>query len=95
MVLTATKLACSLLISFALREYLVGTSMTPQTFATRFFGFRGRREVRPEEEHVFFLFYSNRITSTSGHAQCAWVAGFCLKIRMLATMNASSAAEAI
>jgi hypothetical protein len=54
MVLTATKLACSLLISFALREYLVGTSMTPQTFATRFFGFRGRREVRPEEEHVFF-----------------------------------------
>ena len=54
MVLTATKLACSLLISFALREYPVGTSMTPQTFTTRFFGFRGRREVRPEEEHVFF-----------------------------------------
>ena len=54
MVLTATKLACSLLISFVLREYLVGTAMTPHTFATRFFGIRGRREVRPEEEHVFF-----------------------------------------
>ena len=54
MVLTAVKLACSLLITFALREYLPVSPMTPHTFATRLFGIRGRREVRPEEERIFF-----------------------------------------
>lgn len=53
-VLTATKLACALLITFAMREYLVATPMTPHTFATRLFGIRGRRELRPGEERIFF-----------------------------------------
>jgi hypothetical protein len=56
-VLTATKLACALLISFALREYLVATPMTPHTFATRLFGIRGRRELRPGAERI--VFYEN------------------------------------
>ena len=54
MVLTAAKLSCALLITFALREYLAVSPMTPHTFATRIFGIRGRREVRPDEERVFF-----------------------------------------
>jgi len=54
MVLTATKLSCALPITFALREYLAGTPMTPHTFATRVFGIRGCREVSPREERVFF-----------------------------------------
>jgi hypothetical protein len=54
MVLTATKLSCALLITYALREYLAATPMTPHTFATRVFGIRGRREVRPEEERIYF-----------------------------------------
>lgn len=53
-VLTATKLSCALLITFALREYLSSAAMTPHTFGTRVFGIRGRREVRPDEERVFF-----------------------------------------
>jgi hypothetical protein len=54
MVLTAAKLACSLLISFALREYLPSLPMTPHTFTTRLFGVRGRRELAPGEERIFF-----------------------------------------
>ena len=54
MVLTAAKLSCALLITFALREYLTATPMTPHTFITRIFGIRGRREVRPEQECVYF-----------------------------------------
>ena len=57
MVLTAAKLACSLLITFALREYLTASPMTPHTFATRLFGIRGRRELRPDEELI--VFYEN------------------------------------
>jgi hypothetical protein len=56
-VLTATKLTCALLITFVLREYLSAMPMTPHTFATRVFGIRGRRELRPGEEEV--VFYEN------------------------------------
>jgi hypothetical protein len=56
-VLTATKLTCALLITFVLREYLSAMPMTPHTFATRVFGIRGRRELRPGEEQV--VFYEN------------------------------------
>mgnify|MGYP001611424932 FL=1 len=56
-VLTAAKLTCALLITFALREYLSAMPMTPQTFVSRVFGMRGRRELRPDEERV--VFYEN------------------------------------
>lgn len=56
-ILTATKLTCLLLISFALREYLPTISLNPQTFASRVFSIRGRRELRPEEDSV--IFYEN------------------------------------
>jgi hypothetical protein len=56
-VLTAAKLTCALLITFALREYLSAMPMTPHTFVTRVFGIRGRRELRPGEERV--VFYEN------------------------------------
>ena len=47
MVLTAAKLSCALLITFALREYLAATPMTPHTFVTRVFGIRGRARGPP------------------------------------------------
>ena len=53
-VLTAAKLTCALLITFALREYLVTMPMTPHTFVSRLFGIRGRREVRHDEERIYF-----------------------------------------
>jgi hypothetical protein len=53
-VLTAAKLTCALLITFALREYLGAIPMTPHTFSSRVFGIRGRRELRPNKERVFF-----------------------------------------
>lgn len=56
-ILTSTKLTGLLLISFVLREYLPSMSMTPQTFASRVFGIRGRRELRAGEESV--VFYAN------------------------------------
>lgn len=56
-VLTATKLTATLLITFALREYLPSMLMTPQTFASRLFGVRGRRETSADEELI--LFYEN------------------------------------
>ena len=56
-VLTATKLTAALLITFVVREYLAAMPMTPQTFASRLFGVRGRRETRPEAERV--VFYEN------------------------------------
>jgi hypothetical protein len=56
-VLTATKLTAALLITFVVREYLAAMPMTPQTFASRLFGTRGRRETRPDEERV--VFYEN------------------------------------
>lgn len=56
-VLTAAKLTAALLITFVVREYLAAMPMTPQTFASRLFGVRGRRETRPETERV--VFYEN------------------------------------
>lgn len=53
-VLTAAKLTCALLITFALREYLAAMPMTPHTFVARLFSIRGRKEVRPNEERIYF-----------------------------------------
>jgi hypothetical protein len=53
-VLTAAKLTCALLITFALREYLAAMPMTPHTFVSRLFSIRGRKEIRPEEERIYF-----------------------------------------
>jgi hypothetical protein len=53
-VLTATKLAAMMLITFVLREYLTVDAMNPQTFASRVMTVRGRKEIRAEEERVFF-----------------------------------------
>jgi hypothetical protein len=56
-VLTAAKLTLALLITFAIREYFVGSPMTPQTFISRIFSMKGRRVIRPGEEHI--VFYEN------------------------------------
>lgn len=56
-VLTATKLTLALLISFVLREYFAKTPLSTQTFASRLFSMRGRRETTPDEERV--IFYAN------------------------------------
>lgn len=56
-VLTATKLTAALLITFAIREYLAAMPMTSQTFASRLFSVRGRRETRADAERV--VFYEN------------------------------------
>jgi hypothetical protein len=56
-ILTSTKLTCLLLISFVLREYLSTISMSPQTFVSRVFSIRGRRELRPGDDAV--IFYEN------------------------------------
>lgn len=53
-ILTAAKLTAAQLISFALREYLPLLPMTPETFASRVFGLRGRKEIHPDDEHVIF-----------------------------------------
>jgi hypothetical protein len=53
-ILTAAKLTLALLLTFALREYMPGSHMTPQTFISRVFGLRGRRTRRPGEEHIVF-----------------------------------------
>jgi hypothetical protein len=53
-ILTAAKLTATQLISFALREYFPLTPMTPETFASRVFGLRGRKELHPEDEHIIF-----------------------------------------
>ena len=55
-ILTAIKLTAALLISFAIREYLPA-AITAETFVTRIFSMRGRKEVRPDEERV--VFYEN------------------------------------
>jgi hypothetical protein len=56
-ILTAAKLTLALLLTFALREYMPGSHMTPQTFISRVFGLRGRRTRRLGEEHI--VFYEN------------------------------------
>lgn len=53
-VLTATKLTASLLLTFAIREYLPSFPMTPQTFISRVLPLRGRRVLREDTEVVSF-----------------------------------------
>ncbi len=57
MILTATKLTAIQLISFALRKYLSALPMTPETFVSRVFRVRGRKEIEPNIERV--VFYEN------------------------------------
>jgi len=68
-ILTATKLTAALLISFAIREYLP-SAMTAETFLSRIFSVRGRKEISPTEERV--VFYENRrdpeVTEALRHA---------------------------
>lgn len=56
-ILTATKLTALQLIVFVLREYLSSLAMTPQTFLQRVFSIPGRKEIRPDSEHI--VFYEN------------------------------------
>jgi len=56
-ILTASKLALLLLVTFALREYLPSLVMAPQTFLSRVMGLQGRREIASKEEAV--IFYEN------------------------------------
>ena len=56
-VLTATKLTATQLIAFALRVYLTALPMTPETFVSRVFPMRGRKEIEPTVERV--VFYEN------------------------------------
>jgi hypothetical protein len=56
-VLTATKLTAMLLMSFVLREYLPESQLSLQTFLSRVFTLRGRREVTSSEERI--IFYEN------------------------------------
>jgi hypothetical protein len=56
-ILTATKLTATQLIAFALRVYLAALPMTPETFVSRVFSARGRKEIEPTVEHV--IFYEN------------------------------------
>jgi hypothetical protein len=53
-ILTAAKLTALQLIAFVLRVYLLGLPMTPETFVSRVFPLRGRKEIEPEVERVFF-----------------------------------------
>lgn len=56
-ILTATKLTATQLIAFALRVYLTARAMTPETFVSRVFPVRGRKEIAPTVERV--VFYEN------------------------------------
>lgn len=53
-ILTATKLTATQLIAFALRVYLTALPMTPETFVSRVFPMRGRKEIEPTVERVIF-----------------------------------------
>jgi hypothetical protein len=71
-ILTATKLTASLLLTFAIREYLPSLPMTPQTFTTRVLPIRGRRVIRETTETV--TFYENardREVNEALHDACA------------------------
>ena len=57
MILTATKLTAMQLMAFVLRMYLVALPMTPETFVTRLFPIRGRKEIQATVERV--IFYEN------------------------------------
>lgn len=53
-ILTATKLTAMQLMSFALRVYLAALPMTPETFVTRLFPIRGRKEIEETIERIYF-----------------------------------------
>ena len=53
-ILTATKLTATQLIAFALRVYLTALPMTPETFVSRVFPMRGRKEIEPTLERIVF-----------------------------------------
>jgi hypothetical protein len=54
-ILTATKLTATQLIAFVLRVYFMALPMTPETFASRVFSMRGRKEIGRNAEHVIFF----------------------------------------
>jgi hypothetical protein len=56
-ILTATKLALSLLLTFSIREYLPAMAMASQTFLSRVLCLSGRREIFANQETV--IFYDN------------------------------------
>ncbi len=56
-ILTAVKLTALQLIAFVLRVYLGALPMTPETFVSRVFSLRGRKEIEPEVERI--VFYEN------------------------------------
>ena len=56
-ILTAVKLTALQLISFVLRVFLGTLPMTPETFVSRVFSLRGRKEIEPEVERI--VFYEN------------------------------------
>jgi hypothetical protein len=56
-ILTAAKLTALQLIAFVLRVYLLAIPMTPETFLSRVFCLRGRKEIEPEVERI--VFYQN------------------------------------
>lgn len=70
-ILTATKLTALQLIAFVLRVYLAPLPMTPETFVSRVFSLRGRKEIEPSLERI--IFYENprdpQITAAL-HAAC-------------------------
>ena len=57
MILTAAKLTAMQLIAFALRLYLPMLPMSPETFVSRVFPIRGRKEIDETNERV--IFYEN------------------------------------
>lgn len=57
MILTAAKLTAMQLITFALRLYLPMLPMSAQTFVSRVFSIRGRKEIEATIERV--IFYEN------------------------------------
>jgi len=56
-ILTATKLTAMQLMTFALRVYLGVVPMTPETFVSRVFPIRGRKEIELIVERI--IFYAN------------------------------------
>ena len=56
-ILTAAKLTAMQLITFVLRIYMTAMAMTPETFVSRVFPMRGRKEVEPTVERI--IFYEN------------------------------------
>lgn len=53
-ILTAAKLTALQLIAFVLRLYLTDRPMTPETFISRIFPIRGRKEITTTLERIYF-----------------------------------------